>query len=180
MINSGLFSSEEITWETPNDFFDYYDNLYHFDLDTCASSGNTKVSRFFSMEDDGLAQSWGPVNRTTSTTMAWMNPPYGRAIGQWIQKAYHEAKCGNATVVCLIPSRTDTAYWHDFVMKSTQIIFVRGRLRFSESSNSAPFPSAVVVFEATNVGLVPSIAAIGKNPPLSLPDEVDSSDSVNK
>ncbi|MCH8273724.1 MAG: adenine methyltransferase [Armatimonadetes bacterium] len=165
MMNPGLFSSKEITWETPQDFFDYFDSLYHFDLDTCASKDNAKVARFFSIKDDGLAQAWGGGG-SQKPTIAWMNPPYGKTIKLWIQKAYQEAKCGSATVVSLIPARTDTAYWHDFVMKSTQIIFVRGRLRFSGSTNSAPFPSAVVIFEASNVGLVPSIDAIGKNPPL--------------
>jgi hypothetical protein len=73
-----------------------------------------------------------------------MNPPYGRAIKDWMAKAYDSSKNG-AKVVCLVPARTDTAWWHDYAMKG-EITFLRGRLKFGNSKNSAPFPSALVVF----------------------------------
>jgi site-specific DNA-methyltransferase (adenine-specific) len=74
-----------------------------------------------------------------------MNPPYGREIGQWVKKAYNESRNG-ATVVCLLPARTDTAWWHDYVLPMATVTFIRGRLKFGDSKNSAPFPSAVAVF----------------------------------
>lgn len=76
-----------------------------------------------------------------------MNPPYGRAIGDWLKKAYEESKQPNTKVVCLIPSRTDTKYWHDYCMKASEIRLVKGRLKFGDSKNSAPFPSALVIFD---------------------------------
>lgn len=83
----------------------------------------------------------------------FMNPPYGRAIGNWLKKAYEESLQQNTKVVCLIPSRTDTKYWHDYCMKASEIRFVKGRLKFGDSKNSAPFPSAIVIFNGNNEGL---------------------------
>jgi len=131
------FSSETSIWETPKDFFDKYNAQYHFDLDVCALESNKKCERFFSPEQDGLSQKW--------TGACWMNPPYGRTIGKWIKKAYDSSLEG-ATVVCLIPSRTDTKWWHDYVMKGT-VEFIRGRLKFGGCQNVAPFPNALVVFK---------------------------------
>lgn len=103
--------------------------------------------------EDGLAQSW--ANETV-----FMNPPYGRVIGDWIAKAYEESQKG-ATVVCLIPARTDTRYWHDYVMKAAEIRLVRGRLKFGNGKNSAPFPSAVVVFQEG--ALYPKLSTMESN-----------------
>ena len=130
------FSSATDLWATPQDFFDRYNGLYGFQLDVCASPENAKCARFFTKEDDGLAQEW--------TGVCWMNPPYGRDIKHWMRKAYQSSLAG-ATVVCLVPARTDTAWWHDYAVKG-QIEFIRGRLKFGGAVNSAPFPSAVVVF----------------------------------
>jgi len=130
------FSSATDNWATPQNLFDELNQRYCFELDVCASSENAKCSRFFSLEDDGLAQTWQGV--------CWMNPPYGRAIKDWMAKAYDSSKNG-AKVVCLVPARTDTAWWHDYAMKG-EITFLRGRLKFGNSKNSAPFPSALVVF----------------------------------
>lgn len=130
------FSSETDLWATPMSFFKKYDDLYGFELDVCASVGNAKCKRFFTKEDDGLKQEW--------TGVCWMNPPYGREIGLWMKKAW-ESK---ATVVCLVPARTDTKWWHDYAMKG-EIEFIRGRLKFGNAKNSAPFPSAVVVYRGT-------------------------------
>lgn len=130
------FSSKTDLWATPQDFFDKYNAIYGFELDVCANADNAKCKRYFSQEDNGLIQEWQGV--------CWMNPPYGRAIKDWVKKAYESALNG-ATVVCLLPARTDTAWWHDYCVKGS-IEFIRGRLKFGGSKNSAPFPSAVVVF----------------------------------
>tara|TARA_R110000868_G_scaffold240016_1_gene494523 strand:+ start:61 stop:483 length:423 start_codon:yes stop_codon:yes gene_type:complete len=134
------FSSATDLWSTPQDFFDKQDAIYGFTLDVCATAANAKCARYFTEADDGLAQPWQGV--------CWMNPPYGRAIGLWMRKA-HESHLTGATVVCLVPSRTDTRWWHDYAMKG-QIEFIRGRLKFGNAKNSAPFPSALVVFNKGN------------------------------
>ena len=131
------FSSKTDMWATPQDTFDALAAEFGpFDLDVCATPENAKCPHYYTREDDGLAQPW--------TGRCFMNPPYGRTIGQWMKKAYEESQRG-ALVVCLVPARTDTAWWHDYAMKG-QIRFLRGRLKFGGSANSAPFPSAVVVF----------------------------------
>ena len=137
MITEAMFSSKTDDWATPQDLFDQWDAVYGFELDVCADSHNAKCKDYFTKEQDGLKQDWG-------SKRCWMNPPYGREIGKWMQKAYEESQKG-ATVVCLVPSRTDTAWWHDYAMEGS-ITFLRGRLKFGESTNSAPFPSAIVVF----------------------------------
>ena len=118
------------------DFFRRYDDLYGFELDVCADDDNAKCKKYFTKRDDGLSQEWSGV--------CWMNPPYGREIGLWMRKAY-ESSLSGATVVCLVPARTDTAWWHNYAMKG-EIEFIRGRLKFGNATNSAPFPSAVVVY----------------------------------
>jgi len=135
------FSSKTNEWATPQDFFDRLNAEFNFDLDPCSDGTNAKCERYFTEEDDGLAQSW-------SGSVVFMNPPYGRAIGEWIRKAYEESITGGAVVVALIPSRTDTKYWHDYVMKAKEIRLVKGRLKFGDGRNSAPFPSAVVIFQS--------------------------------
>lgn len=124
-------------WSTPQPFFDMLNDEFRFTLDAAASSENCKCDQWFGVEDDALSQPWfGSV---------WCNPPYGTQIGKWIEKAYRQSLFG-ATVVMLIPSRTETTYWHDYCMNADEIRFVRGRLRFSGHSVNAPFPSCVVVF----------------------------------
>ena len=136
VINKVLYSSASDEWETPQDLFNKLDEHFHFQTDVCANSANAKCSHFFTREQNGLSQEWGGS--------CWMNPPYGREINQWMKKAVESAEKG-ATVVCLVPARTDTAWWHDYAMKG-RIYFIRGRLKFGGSKNSAPFPSAVIVF----------------------------------
>ena len=130
------FSSATDLWATPQEFFDKLNEQFGFTLDVCANDENAKCARYFTKEQDGLSQEWSGV--------CWMNPPYGREIGDWMRKAFESAR-GWATVVCLVPARTDTKWWHDFAMRG-EIQFIRGRLKFGGSKNSAPFPSAVVVF----------------------------------
>lgn len=135
MITSGLFSSATDMWETPQNFFDELDKEFHFSCDVCATRENAKCAKFYTPEQDGLKQTWGGG-------ILWMNPPYGREIGKWVKKASES----NATVVCLLPARTDTRWFHDYIYGKAEIRFVRGRLKFGGSKNSAPFPSMVVIF----------------------------------
>jgi len=136
-VNSGMFSSATAVWETPQATFDALAAEFGgFGLDVCALPENAKCARYYTPEQDGLAQDW--------RGRCWMNPPYGRTIGLWVRKAYESAQAG-ALVVCLLPARTDTAWWHDYAMRG-EVRFLRGRLRFGGAKNSAPFPSAVVIF----------------------------------
>lgn len=151
MSNLVHFSSKSNEWDTPRGFFALLDAEFGFTLDACATAENTCCERYFDMATDGLLQRWDGV--------VWMNPPYGMEIGRWLLKAFTEAQQG-ATVVCLIPARTDTSYWHRYVMRSSEIRFVRGRLRFSGAKLNAPFPCAVVVFRPGEQ--VPKVSAINR------------------
>ena len=134
------FSSATDDWATPPEVFAALDAEFRFQLDVCASARNAKCERFFTVADDGLAQQW--------TGRVWMNPPYGRTIGAWMAKAAESARA-DATVVCLVPARTDTAWWHEHVMAAaSEVRLVRGRLKFGDGASPAPFPSAIVVFRA--------------------------------
>jgi len=134
-----MFSSKTDNWATPQDFFDKLDTIYDFTLDPCATHTNHKCDKYFTIEDNGLEQNWAGET-------VFMNPPYGRAIKHWLEKAYRESLNEDTIVVCLIPSRTDTRYWHDYCMKAEKIYFIKGRLKFGKNTNAAPFPSCVVVF----------------------------------
>lgn len=131
------FSSKSEDWTTPKDIIETYGP---FDLDACASFSNAICANFISKETDCLRVPWNRVG----IKKVFMNPPYGRNIGKFIERAYNQAKEG-CTVVCLLPARTDTSWFHDFCKKGT-ITFLRGRLKFSGHKNSAPFPSMIVVF----------------------------------
>lgn len=162
MIMDVHFSSKTDMWSTPQDTFDALAAEFGpFDLDVCATPENAKCPRYYTREDDGLAQPW--------TGRCFMNPPYGRTIGQWMRKAY-EASQNGATVVCLVPARTDTAWFHSFVTKASQVRFLKGRLKFGGSANSAPFPSMIVVFRNAfdvaqgKVELFPSVQQVIRDP----------------
>lgn len=129
-----MFSSKSDCWETPQAFFDDLNNLFHFTVDACALPENAKCEKYFTPEQDGLQQEW--------TGTVWCNPPYGREIGKWVKKA----AASECTVVMLLPARTDTAWFHDYIYGHAEIRFVRGRLKFGGCKNSAPFPSMVVIF----------------------------------
>jgi len=135
---------QTVEWGTPQDFFDALDAEFGFTLDVAASPGNAKCSRYFTPSDDGLMQEWGG-------DVCWMNPPYGREIRDWMRKAY-ESSLDGATVVCLVPARTDTRWWWDYAIRG-EVRFIKGRLRFTggaptnPQSHDAPFPVAVVIFE---------------------------------
>ena len=131
------FSSRTDNWSTPADFFeDISERFGSFDLDPCADHDNAKANVYYTKAENGLSKEWkGKV---------WMNPPYGREIIKWMKKAY-ESSLDGAMVVCLVPSRTDTRWWHEYAMKGT-VEFIKGRLKFGDSKNSAPFPSALIIF----------------------------------
>lgn len=131
------FSSASDMWSTPQDFFDALNSIFNFTLDVCANAENTKCENYFTEEQNGLEQEW--------TGTCFMNPPCGRTIGVWMSKAYSASKDNNATVVCLVPARTDTKWWTQYAIHG-EIYFVVGRLKFGNQPNAAPFPSAIVVF----------------------------------
>ena len=134
-----MFSSKTDLWATPQDFFDQLDNEFHFDVDVCALPDNAKCPKYYTPQDDGLTQPW--------TGTCWCNPPYGRNVGLWVQRAAQACAEGN-TVVMLLPARTDTRWFHELLYQrpNVELRFVRGRLKFGDGRNSAPFPSLVVVF----------------------------------
>lgn len=137
-VNEGLFSSNTEVWATPQAFFDKLDEEFHFTLDPCALPSNAKCKKYYTPQDNGLEKDW-------SGESVFCNPPYGSAIKLWVKKCYEEAKKG-ALVVMLIPARTDTSYFHDYIYNKAEIRFLRGRLKFGEAKQSAPFPSMVVVY----------------------------------
>lgn len=143
MKQETMFSSKTGEWATPQDFFDKLNAEFHFTLDPCADEQNHKCARYFTKKQNGLVQSWA---RET----VFCNPPYGRDIALWIRKAIEQARNG-ACVVMLIPARTDTKWFHDLVFPCSEIRFVKGRLKFGGSGNSAPFPSMVVVMTPDTV-----------------------------
>jgi len=138
-VNRVLFSSKETVWSTPQDFFNKLNEEFDFTIDVCALPENAKCKRYFTPEDDALKQKW--------TGTCFCNPPYGREIGQWVEKASKSADEG-ATVVMLLPARTDTKWFHNYVYGKAEIRFVAGRLKFGGSKNSATFPSMVVIFRS--------------------------------
>tara|TARA_R110000824_G_scaffold32427_1_gene104751 strand:- start:768 stop:1226 length:459 start_codon:yes stop_codon:yes gene_type:complete len=150
-----MFSSKSDEWGTPTSFFNKLNKRFDFTLDPCSTPNNKKCDKFYTIEDDGLSKSW-------KNERVFVNPPYGN-IAAWVEKAYLES-CKGAFVALLIPSRTDTKYWHDFIMPSaSHIYFIRGRLKFengSATNNAAPFPSVVVTFGGMRWGVGPTIQTI--------------------
>jgi phage N-6-adenine-methyltransferase len=138
MIDSPMMSSKTDLWSTPKEFFNNVNKQFNFTLDVCASPENAKCEKFFTKEDNGIMQKWEGV--------CWMNPPYGKGIGIWIEKAYLSSKLG-CTVVGLLPARTDTQWFHKYILGCARIVFIKGRLKFGGSKNSAPFPSMLVVWK---------------------------------
>ena len=133
------FKSEKQTWETPLDFFSKLDQLFSFTLDACASSDNAKVGNYYTVEQNALIKDWQGV--------VWCNPPYGREQIKFIEKAYQESVKHGSVVVCLIPARPDTKVWQDLIFNhADQVCFIKGRLKFGNSKDAAPFPSALIVF----------------------------------
>lgn len=135
-----MYSSVTELWATPQKTFDALHAEFDFTLDAAAVAENAKCPRFFSPEQDAFKQNWG-------NERVYCNPPYGKPLPLWIKKAWSECRDNGATVVMLIPARTDTAVWHDIVFPyAAEIRYLRGRLKFGGATNSAPFPSALVIF----------------------------------
>lgn len=143
-MNPALLSSKKMDYCTPQAFFDELDKEFHFVLDAAASDKNAKCERYFTIEDDGLKKPWKIEGGSV-----FCNPPYGREIWKWIEKAYREALQGT-TIVLLIPARTDTTYFHNYIYGKAEIRFVKGRIHFMDSDGfvypPAPFPSMVVIY----------------------------------
>jgi phage N-6-adenine-methyltransferase len=138
-MNAGMYSSATDEWETPQAFFDEVNEEFGLDLDVCATAQNKKCRNWISRDLDGLSVQW--------FGNCWMNPPYGKEIGKWVKKAYEESRRGVPLVVCLLPARTDTKWFHDYILGKAEIRFIKGRLKFGGSKNSAPFPSMIAVFK---------------------------------
>jgi len=137
-----LMSSVKMDWETPKDFFNKLDQEFHFTLDPCCSFENKKCDKFYTEQDNGLIQNWGGE-------VVFVNPPYGREIKLWVKKCFEERNNAKL-IVMLIPARTDTNYFHEFIYGKAEIRFIKGRLKFvgnQKGSGSAPFPSMLVVFK---------------------------------
>lgn len=139
------YSSDSVEWATPPAFFDELNKEFNFTLDVCASKDNAKCESYFDKETDGLKMKWEGT--------CWMNPPYGRDIPKWMAKAIQTSKQGH-TVVCLVHSRTDTKWFHEYAMKG-ELRFVKGRLKFKNPDNpsnfTAPFPSLIVIFRPDDI-----------------------------
>ena len=139
MNTAVMFSSATDLWATPQWLFDDFNAEFGFTLDACALPSNAKCAKYFTPEVDGLAQDW-------SGEVVWCNPPYGREIGKWVKKCAEESKKNNTTVVALLPARTDTRWFHEYIYHKAEVVFLRGRLKFGDAKNSAPFPSMIVIF----------------------------------
>ena len=134
-----MFSSVTDEWYTPIDFYNELNKEFNFNLDPCATDINHKCAKYFTKEDNGLLQSWGGYN-------VFCNPPYGRVINAWVEKAYNESQKDNTLIVMLLPARTDTKWFHNFIYHKAEIRFIKGRLKFGGCKNSAPFPSMLVIY----------------------------------
>jgi site-specific DNA-methyltransferase (adenine-specific) len=130
-----MLSSSSCEWTTPEHIFRQLDDEFHFTLDPCSTHENAKCAKHYTQEDDGLAQDW------TGETV-FCNPPYGREMPKWIEKCAVE----DATCVMLIPARTDTKAFHQWILGRAEIRFVKGRLRFGGARHNAPFASMIVIF----------------------------------
>ena len=139
-MNKVHFSSKSNEWTTPQDLYDKLNKEFNFTLDPCCTKESAKCDKFYTKEDDGLSKDW-------RYDRVFMNPPYGREISKWIEKAYKESLKG-AVVVCLIPARTDTRYLHDYIFTKAEVRFLKGRVKFGKNGihTPAPFPSAIVIF----------------------------------
>lgn len=143
-MNPIMFSSASDDWETPQALFDALNAEFHFTLDPCSSDANAKCEKHFTRDDDGLVQDW-------SGEVVYCNPPYGREMSKWVKKCYEHSQEGG-TAVMLIPARTDTKAFHEYIYGKAEIRFLKGRLHFGNSKQPAPFPSMVVVYRGKGEG----------------------------
>lgn len=144
MDTNVMFSSATDEWYTPIDFYNELNKEFNFNLDPCATDDNHKCNKYFTKADNGLIQDWGGYR-------VFCNPLYGRKITEtWVEKAYNEAQKKDTLIVMLLPARTDTKWFHNFIYHKAEIRFIKGRLKFGGSKNAAPFPSMVVIFNGAN------------------------------
>lgn len=138
-ITKGLTSTGNIVAETPKYLFDRISSIFNFSLDACALPENAKCESYYTPEDDGLSKPWrGGV---------WCNPPYGREISSWVRKAYEESqKEYNSFVLMLLPARTDTKWWWEYVQGKATLFFIKGRVKFGDHNVGAPFPSVLALY----------------------------------
>ena len=140
MLNKALFTSNSDEWATPKEIFNELNNEFNFNLDVCATEDNHKCNLFFTQKDDGLSKKWGGYR-------VFCNPPYSN-ISEWVKKAYYESYKPNTLIVLLIPARTDTKYFQEYIYHRAELRFIKGRLKFGDSKTSAPFPSMIVIYRA--------------------------------
>lgn len=138
-----LFSSNSDEWATPAQLYEQLDAEFHFNLDPCAAADNHKCQKYYDKQANGLSKNWGGCR-------VFCNPPYSQ-IAAWVAKCFYESRQDNTLVCLLIPARTDTRYFHNYIMHRAEIRFIRGRLKFGDAKNSAPFPSMVVIFRGANI-----------------------------
>ena len=134
-----MSSSADLTWATPQDWFNYLHLEFKFTLDPCCTHANAKCPRHFTPAEDGLAQSWADER-------VFLNPPYGRELPKWLKKAYEAARDHGALVVGFVPARVDTEWWHRYAAKASEVRFPIGRVKFGNAEAGAPFPVAIVIF----------------------------------
>jgi site-specific DNA-methyltransferase (adenine-specific) len=149
-MNRVHFQSSDKEWETPSDLFQPLKEEFNIVLDSCATALNTKCKAFFDKKTNGLTSSWELVKEIDSTGTVWMNPPYGRGVDRWVHKAFSEALNG-VTTVALLPARTDTSWFHNYIYNKHEVRFLKGRIKFVGAEASAPFPSMIVIFKPEKI-----------------------------
>lgn len=140
MISNGLFTSNNQEWETPQKLFEELNKEFNFTLDACASKSNHKLERYYTEKDSALNHSW-------KDERVFINPPYNRNK-EFIKKCFDERESARV-IVLLIPARTDTKYFHEYIYHHAEIRFIKGRLKYElngKSLNSSPFPSMLVIW----------------------------------
>lgn len=156
MLNNSLFSNKDNSWSTPQDLFDRLNSVFNFDIDLAAADDTAKCKKYYTEEDDAFKYEWNEKN-------AYINPPYGRYQIKWIERASEQSIKYNNTIVMLIPARPDTKAWQNVIFKSASTIcFIKGRLKFGNSKDSAPFPSALIVFGGINDEQFELLNCLGK------------------
>ena len=155
-VKQSWFKSKSHEYETPDSIFEPLNYEFQFTLDVAANSLNTKCVRFFSVDCDGLSQGWG-------NNICWMNPPFGRQMKKWVEKAY-KSYLNGATVVCLLPVRSNTVWWHQYCMRSTEIRLIKGEVKFKGNENGLWLPLCIIVFNPHNKRIEPTIKSMAAHP----------------
>lgn len=153
-MNNVHFKSSNKEWETPESLFQPLRKEFNIVFDVCASPENTKCRAYYDKKLNALSASWSIANEFTEGKFAvWMNPPYGRGIDRWVRKAHEESLKG-VTIVALLPARTDTSWFHNYIHGKQEVRFLKGRVKFVDAKSSAPFPSMIVVFRPKKINKI--------------------------